>query len=451
MRPVRIHDSLTGELLPLEPREGNKVGIYACGPTVYGRIHVGNARPFVVFGILRRFLAAAGYDPKLVSNLTDVNDKIYAAANAAGVGSSQLAEEMGSLYKADTDALGIGRPDAEPLATGHIDEIIALIADLIQGGNAYEAEGDVYFSVRSHPAYGELSHRDVDQMDQGEGVEGASVKRDSLDFALWKATKAGEDTSWDSPWGPGRPGWHIECSAMAEAELGVDFEIHGGGSDLMFPHHENEQAQTAAARGKPLARIWMHNGMVRFGEEKMAKSVGNVLLLHAALADHGRDAVLIWLLGGHYRQPLSCTDERFAEAKARIQRIREVTRRLESGSSPESLSHYREKFMDSLADDFNTPAALAELFGWVRDANREGGTIGGDDLRAMLEVLALDNLLLEPAGDGPDSAALDLLAQRETAREAKDWAEADRIRDDLLAMGWTVRDGDNGPELVQAQ
>jgi cysteinyl-tRNA synthetase len=451
MRPVRIHDSLTGELLPLEPREGNKVGIYACGPTVYGRIHVGNARPFVVFGILRRFLAAAGYDPKLVSNLTDVNDKIYAAANSAGVGSSQLAEEMGSLYKSDTDALGIGRPDAEPLATGHIEEIITLISDLIDGGHAYEAEGDVYFSVRSHPPYGELSHRDVDQMDQGEGVEGASLKRDSLDFALWKATKDGEDTSWESPWGPGRPGWHIECSAMAEAELGVDFEIHGGGSDLLFPHHENEQAQTAAARGKPLARIWMHNGMVRFGEEKMAKSVGNVLLLHVAIEDHGRDAVLIWLLGGHYRQPLSCTDERFAEAKARIQRIREVARKIEPGPSPEALAHYREKFMDSLADDFNTPAALAELFGWVRDANREGGAIGGDDLRAMLEVLALDNLLLEPAGDGPDSAALELLAQRETAREAKDWSEADRIRDALLAMGWTVRDGDNGPELVQAQ
>ena len=191
--------------------------------------------------------------------------------------------------------------------------------------------------------------------------------------------------------------------------------------------------------------------MVRFGEEKMAKSVGNVLLLHSALEDHGRDAVLIWLLGGHYRQPLSCTDERFAEAKARIQRIREVARRIEPGASPEGLAHYLERFMDSLADDFNTPAALAELFGWVRDANRDGGTIGGDDLRAMLEVLALENLLEEPTGDGPDSAALDLLTERETAREAKDWAEADRIRDELLSMGWAVRDGDNGPELVPAQ
>ncbi|CAB4877775.1 MAG: cysteine--tRNA ligase [Actinobacteria bacterium] len=451
MRPIRIHDTLTGNLLPLEPREGNKVGIYACGPTVYGRIHVGNARPFVVFGIFKRFLDSVGYDAKLVANLTDVNDKIYAAANAAGVASTDLANQMADHYRADTDALQIGRPDAEPLATGHIDEIISLIADLVDAGHAYEAEGDVYFSVRSHKAYGELSHRDVDQMDQGEGVQGASIKRDALDFALWKANKPGEDTSWDSPWGPGRPGWHIECSAMAEAELGVDFEVHGGGSDLVFPHHENEQAQTAAARGKPLAKIWMHNGMVRFGEEKMAKSVGNVLLLHEAIEAHGRDAVLLWLLSGHYRQPLSCTDERFVEAQARAARIGELARNLTDGPSPDSLTPYAERFFDSLADDFNTPAALAELFGWVREANRDGEVIGGDGLRAMLSVFALENLLDQTAGDGPDAEALELLTARETARAASDWAEADRIRDELLQRGWTVRDGANGPELISDQ
>ena len=450
MIPVRIHDSLTGDLLPLEPREGNKVGIYACGPTVYGRIHVGNARPFVIFGIFRRFLNASGYDAKLVCNLTDVNDKIYAAANAAGVGSQELADQMAAHYRADTDALGIGRPDAEPLATGHMHGIVSLISDLIEAGHAYEAAGDVYFDVRSHAAYGELSHRDIDQMDQGEGVEGSQIKRDPLDFALWKATKADEDTSWDSPWGAGRPGWHIECSAMAEAELGVDFEIHGGGSDLVFPHHENEQAQTAAARGKPLARIWMHNGMVRFGEEKMAKSVGNVLLLHEAIGSHGRDAVLIWLLGGHYRQPLSCTEERFAEANARAARIREVARKVVPGPSPDSLRPYRERFFESLADDFNTPAALAELFGWIREANREGEGVGGDDLVEMLSVLALENLLVEVSSDGPDAESLELLTARESARSAKDWAEADRIRDDLLARGWVVRDGGAGPELIPA-
>ena len=451
MRAIRIHDTLSGSLKPLETREPGKVGIYACGPTVYGRIHVGNARPFVVFAVFKRFLERVGYEVKLVANITDVNDKIYAAALAAGTPSGTLAEAMAAQYIADTDGLGLGRPDAEPLATGHIEGIVALIADLVESGHAYESGGDVYFSVRSHPSYGELSHRDIEQMDQGEGLEGAGLKRDSLDFALWKATKEGEDTSWPSPWGDGRPGWHIECSAMAEAELGVDFEIHGGGSDLVFPHHENEQAQTSAARGKPIARIWMHNGMVRFGEEKMAKSVGNILLLDDALEAHGRDAVLIWLLGGHYRQPLACSQERFDEANARAARIRELARRLTPGESPESLRPYRERFFDSLCDDFNTPAALAEMFGWIREANRRGGELGGDDLFAMLDVFGLANLLDEVGGEGPDQAAVALLAAREEARAAKDWSEADRIRDELAAAGWTVRDGADGPELVPVQ
>ena len=451
VREIRIHDTLTGGLRPLEPRDPGKVGIYACGPTVYGRIHVGNARPFVVFAVFKRFLERVGYEVRLVANITDVNDKIYAAAIAAGRPSGDLAAEMTAHYIADTDGLGLGRPDAEPLATGHIEGIVALIGDLVASGHAYEAQGDVYFSVRSHPAYGELSHRDVDLMDQGEGVEGANLKRDPLDFALWKATKPGEDTSWSSPWGDGRPGWHIECSAMAEAELGVDFDVHGGGSDLVFPHHENEQAQTSAARGRPLSRLWMHNGMVRFGEEKMAKSVGNVLLLHEALERHGRDAVLLWLLGGHYRQPLACSEERFEEAKARASRIREAARRLVPGESPDHLRPYRERFIDSLCDDFNTPAALAEMFGWVREVNRGGEQVGGDDLHAMLDVLALTNLLDAHQGDGPDAAALGLLEAREAARAARDWAEADRIRDELLAAGWAVRDGGDGPELIPAR
>ena len=450
MRDIRIHDTLSGKLKVLEPRDPGKVGIYACGPTVYGRIHVGNARPFVVFAVFKRFLERVGYDVKLVANVTDVNDKIYAAATAASRPSGELAAEMTAHYTADTDALSLGRPDAEPLATGHIGGIITLISDLVDAGHAYESGGDVYFNVRSHPSYGELSHRDVDQMDQGEGMDGASLKRDSLDFALWKTTKPGEDTSWDSPWGPGRPGWHIECSAMAEAELGADFEIHGGGSDLVFPHHENELAQTSAARGKPLARIWMHNGMVRFGAEKMAKSVGNILLLGDAIEAHGRDAVVLWLLGGHYRQPLACSEERFDEANARAARIRELARRLEPGESPADLAPYKERFFDSLCDDFNTPAALAEMFGWIREANRQGRTMGGDDLFLMLDVFGLANLLDADTSDGPSADALGLLDAREAARAAKDWAEADRIRDELAALGWVVRDGGDGPELIPA-
>jgi len=449
MREIALHDTRTGKLQPLEPRALGKVGIYACGPTVYGRIHVGNARPYVVFSLLKRFLQHEGYDVTLVCNVTDVNDKIYDAARAAGVPSEQLARDMTAAYVADTDALGLGRPDREPLASATMDEIVALIALLIERGHAYEAGGDVYFDVRSYPAYGELSHRDVDQMDQGEGVEGADRKRDPLDFALWKAQKPGEDTAWDSPWGRGRPGWHIECSAMAEALLGVGFEVHGGGSDLVFPHHENEAAQTAAAHGAPLARLWMHNGMVRLEGEKMAKSVGNIFLLHEALAAHGRDALIAYFCAGHYRQPIAYSAERLEEAARSVARIREAGRRLVPGPSPAELAPLREAFFDALADDFNTPRALATVFDWVREANRRAEPVGDADLRELLGVLALDGLLDADAdAAGPDEAAHELLARREAARAARDFAAADALRDELAALGWEVRDSAGGPALI---
>ncbi len=284
MRAIYLHDTSTGEIRRLEPAVANRIRIYACGPTVYGPIHVGNARPFVVFSLLKRFLVSEGYDVDFVANITDVNDKIYGAALSLGIGSAELAHEMTGAYVADTDALDLGRPDHEPLASESIGAMVEMIEELIETGHAYEADGDVYFSVRSYPAYGEISHRQVDEMDQGEPGLGTGRKRDPLDFALWKGRKEGEDTSWDSPWGPGRPGWHIECSAMSEELLGLEFEIHGGGSDLLFPHHENEAAQTRAARGRPLTRLWMHNGMVRLDSDKMSKSVGNVFVLHEALA-----------------------------------------------------------------------------------------------------------------------------------------------------------------------
>jgi cysteinyl-tRNA synthetase len=439
-------------LQPLEPRDPGRVSMYACGPTVYGRIHVGNARPYVVFSLLKRFLAHEGYDVTFVANVTDVNDKIYDAARAAGVPSEQIAREMTTAYMADTKALGLGRPDHEPLASETIDEIVELIQALIDRGHAYAAEGDVYFDVRSYPAYGELSHRQVDDMDQGEGIEGASLKHDPLDFALWKAQKEGEDTAWDAPWGRGRPGWHIECSAMAETLLGVGFDIHGGGSDLVFPHHENEAAQTAAARGAPLTRLWVHNGMVRLEGEKMAKSVGNIFLLHEALAAQGRDALIAYFCGGHYRQPIAYSEERLGEAARSVERIRDAGRRLVPGPSPVELAQLREAFFDALADDFNTPRALATVFEWVREANRRseaGEAVGDADLREMLGVFALDGLLdADTAADGPDDAAQELLEQRQAARAARDFAAADRLRDELAALGWEVRDSADGPTLV---
>jgi cysteinyl-tRNA synthetase len=448
-RTIRLHDTRTGEVLPVKPSADGVVRIYACGPTVYGRIHVGNARPYVVFSLLARLFVHEGYKVTFVANITDVNDKIYAAALIAGVPSEQLAREMTDAYVADTDRLGLGRPDHEPRASQTIAEIVELIEELIEGGHAYAVDGDVYFSVRSYPEYGEISHRQVDEMDQGEGVEGAERKRDPADFALWKAHKPGEDTAWDAPWGRGRPGWHIECSAMAEQLLGIGFEIHGGGVDLVFPHHENEAAQTCAAHGVPLAQLWVHNGMVRLDQAKMSKSVGNIFLLHQALDAYGRDALLMYFCGGHYRQPIEFDDERLAEARARVERISEAARRLVRGASPAWSAPFRERFFDVLADDFNTPAALAAVFEWVRESNRAEPGTGDADLREMLGVLALDNLLDVAAVDAP-AEVVELSAARERARAARDYAAADRLRDEIRSHGWEVRDGPNGPELLPA-
>jgi cysteinyl-tRNA synthetase len=451
-REIRLHDTKTGRKLPLEPRDPGRVGIYACGPTVYNRIHVGNARPFVLPSLLKRFLEHEGYAVTFVANITDINDKIYDAARPLGVPSDQLAREMADHYIADTDGLGLGRPDREPRASGTIEPIKELIQELLDNGSAYAVDGDVYFRVRSDPAYGSLSHRSVDDMDQGEGVEGADRKEDPLDFALWKAAKPEEDTAWDAPWGRGRPGWHIECSAMAEEVLGLGFEIHGGGNDLTFPHHENEAAQTRRARGSELSRIWMHNGMLQMGGEKMAKSVGNITSLADALAEYGRDALIMFFVGGHYRQPIQFDEGTMAQATANVRRLREAARRLAPGPSPPDLAPIKERFFAALADDFNTPAALAAVFDWVREANRRDPGTGEADLREMLAIFALENLLDAGETDGrPDDAALALLERREAARAARDFAEADRLRDELAARGWQVRDSPEGPQLVPVE
>ena len=447
MREICLHDTRSGELLPLRPRDPGRVGIYACGPTVYSRIHIGNARPFVIFSLMKRFLEHEGYEVTLVINVTDVNDKIYTAAHAASMPSERLAAEMTAAYTADTDALGLGRPDGEPLASQTMDAIVAYIATLIEKEHAYESGGDVFFRVRSDVGYGSLSHRQIDDMDQGEGVEGAELKQDVLDFALWKARKDDEDTFWDSPWGPGRPGWHIECSAMAESLLGVGFDIHGGGSDLVFPHHENEAAQTRAARGQELAVLWVHNGMIQATGEKMAKSVGNIALLHEVIEGYGADAVVMYLIGGHYRQPLAFSVAALEQAQANVSRIREVGRRLMAGASPVELDGLRDRFFDALARDFNTAEALAVLNEWMREATGSAyGQAGDAHLREMLGVLGLDGLLA-PAAQAPE-AVRELAGQREQARAARDFATSDRLREEIAALGWEVRDGGAGFELL---
>ena len=457
MRQIELRDTKSGELQRLRPPDpAQPLGIYACGPTVYSRIHIGNARPFVVFSLLKRFLEHEGYAVDLVVNITDVNDKIYDAAREQGRASAELAAEMTALYRADTDALGLGRPDHEPLASEMIGPIVEHIAALVDSGHAYAAGGDVYFRVRSDEGYGTLSHRRLDSMDQGEGVEGAELKEDPLDFALWKAHKQGEDTVWDSPWGPGRPGWHIECSAMAEQLLGVGFDIHGGGSDLVFPHHENEAAQTRAARGQELTRLWMHNGMIQFTGEKMAKSVGNIALLHEVLEQYGRDAVVMYLVSGHYRQPLAFSDAALQQAQANVARIREAGRRLARGESQEGatsrrdavLARVEEAFFDALARDFNTAEALASVNEWLAEATSPTWEAAGgsEQLRGMLQVLGLDSLL-DAAEEAP--AQVHALAQRrEQARGERDFAAADRLREEIAALGWEVRDAPGGFELL---
>jgi cysteinyl-tRNA synthetase len=448
MRRIRLHDTRTGELLGLAPSDPDRpVGIYACGPTVYSRIHIGNARPYVIFSLLKRFLEHEGLKARLVVNITDVNDKIYDAARAQDRESAALAAEMTELYRADTDALGLGRPDDEPLASETMQPILDYIKALVDSGHAYAAGGDVYFRVRSDADYGSLSHRRLEDMDQGEEVEGSERKEDPLDFALWKAHKPGEDTVWEAPWGPGRPGWHIECSAMAEERLGVGFDIHGGGSDLLFPHHENEAAQTRGARGAELARLWMHNGMIQFTGEKMAKSVGNIAPLHEVLARYGGETVVMYLISGHYRQPLAFSEAALEQARSNVNRIREAGRRLSRGSSHPDLDSIHERFFGALAEDFNTPTALAALNEWIRDATSGNLDVRGDEhLRDMLDVLGLAGLLAATA-QAP-AAVHELAEQREHARGERDFAAADRLRDEIALLGWEVRDGPKGFKLL---
>jgi cysteinyl-tRNA synthetase len=445
MREVRIRDTLSGAVQTLDP--DHEVGIYACGPTVYSRIHIGNARPFVVFSLFARFLRSEGYRARLVVNVTDINDKIYTAAAGTGKGSAEFAAEMTAAYVEDTDRLGVGRPDVEPKATETVDGIVELIAELIEKGNAYEAGGDVYFRVRSFPGYGKLSNRRPEDMDQGEEAGSSRLKEERLDFALWKSTKEGEDTSWESPWGPGRPAWHIECSVMAERELGASFAVHGGGSDLVFPHHENEIAQSESA-GRPFAHVWMHNGMVDAAGEKMSKSEGNIFQLKEALDRYGREAVVAYLISGHYRQPLAFGELPMEEAGARVGRLRNFFREHAIGAAaPAAAAASRlEAFRAALADDFNTPRAMAEVFELVGEANRDEVPGAAEAVAEMLDLVGLGSIAEGQDDEHPEAERL--MQERQEARAAKDFARADEIRDQLAELGFEVRDSADGPRLV---
>jgi cysteinyl-tRNA synthetase len=395
--------------------------MYVCGPTVYQRIHIGNARPYVVFLWMKRWLQEQGYDVKLVENITDINDKIYAAAASQGIPSAKLAEQATQWYLEDTGDLGLERPDVEPLATQTIPEILALISALVHRELAYESGGDVYFRVAAFPEYGALSGADPDEM---VAQEPSDLKEDPRDFALWKAHKAHEDTKWDSPWGPGRPGWHIECSAMAEAHLGPEFEVHGGGLDLRFPHHENEIAQSQGA-GRRFAHIWAHNGMLQLDEEKMSKSLGNIVSLREVLDAYGAEAVLVFFLGGHWRSPLDYSDEAMEAARTQAESFRTAFR----VAAQRADAPPWEDFVAVLEDDFNTPEALRLLHAW-----RAAGQL--ELLERGLRIFGLD---VAQAAEAPDSVR-ELAEQRARARQEGRFEDADRLRGRIADEGWEVQD-----------
>jgi cysteinyl-tRNA synthetase len=418
---VRLYNTLTRQLDELPPPPG-PIRMYFCGPTVYARAHIGNARPFVLGMWLRAWLRERGYEATLVHNITDINDKIYEAAPGA---SAELAARATQWYLDDTADLGLGMPDSLPKATDAVPHIVSFIERLVESGHAYEAEGDVYFSVASDPEYGRLSRQRLEDM---EPEETNARKRAAQDFALWKATKPGEDTSWESPWGMGRPGWHIECSVMAEDAFGPVFEIHGGGIDLRFPHHENELAQSRAL-GHEFAHIWTHNGMLGFADEKMSKSLGNDVSLRNVLDTWGREVVLLYFLTGHWRKPIDFNDTVLEQARAQVERFRNVFR------SPSGPGGDWTAFEAALDDDFNTPEALAVLHSW-RDHEL---------LRRGLAVFGLESLAERVEAPAEVRA---LAEARLRARESKDFAESDRLRDEIAAAGWDVRDVAGGFELV---
>ncbi|NNC24287.1 cysteine--tRNA ligase [Salinisphaera sp. USBA-960] len=458
-----LHNSLTGSRQPLTPRTPGHVGLYVCGVTVYDYCHIGHARAMIVFDALTRFLQACGLSVRYVRNVTDIDDKIIARASESGESAEAIATYFTAAMRADEAALGLGSPDVEPAATGFLAEIIALIERLIETGNAYVGDnGDVYYDVSQFEAYGQLSGRDPAELRAGARVEVNESKADPLDFTLWKAAKAGEP-AWASPWGEGRPGWHIECSAMSTSCLGTQFDIHGGGLDLKFPHHENEIAQSEGAFGPGYAGIWMHNGFVTVDDEKMSKSLGNFWTIRDVLAEFDAETIRYFVLATHYRSPLAYSREALSAASEALGRLYTALRDAPSGGDDNSNNamSFVSAFDRALADDFNTPAALSVCFELARACNRAGADAetgnAADYAAALAACGARIGLLQHPptaffqderhiGADGPSAAEVESkLADREAARAARDFQTADAIRDELAAAGIAIEDSADGP------
>ncbi|MES9959546.1 MAG: cysteine--tRNA ligase [Sedimenticola sp.] len=455
---LKVYNDLTNQKEEFKPIEPGKVRMYVCGMTVYDLCHLGHARVMVVFDVVYRYLKARGYDVTYIRNITDIDDKIINRANENGEPFGDLTERFIRAMHEDSDALGILPPDDEPRATTHLAEIIAMVEKLIENGHAYAAEnGDVYFDVRSFPDYGKLSGKSIDDLESGARVEVDDIKRDPLDFALWKATKPGEP-AWDSPWGQGRPGWHIECSAMSTCCLGDTFDIHGGGADLTFPHHENEIAQSEGATGHKFVNYWMHNGFVRINDEKMSKSLGNFFTVREILGRYQAEEVRYFILTSQYRSPLNYDDEHLDNARGALTRFYTALRGLPE-VEPAGGEAFVERFHEAMDDDFNTPEALATMFEMVREINRvraederQAAALGAElrRLGAILGILQDDaESYLRGGAPGGDDGLSDadieaLIAQRVEAKANKDWAEADRIRDELKSHDILLEDGPQG-------
>ena len=460
---LKIHNSLANSKQTFVPIEPGKVRMYVCGMTVYDYCHLGHARVMVVFDVVARYLRELGYDVTYVRNITDVDDKIIQRANENGEDIHTLTTRFIEIMNVDADALGVTRPDLEPRATASMDEIIAMINTLVENGHAYRADnGDVYYDVSRFANYGRLSGKKLEDLQAGARVAVDEAKQDPLDFVLWKAAKP-DEPSWPSPWGNGRPGWHIECSAMSTQCLGAHFDIHGGGMDLKFPHHENEIAQSEAATGEPFVNYWMHNGFVRIDDEKMSKSLGNFFTVREILKNYRAEDVRYFILASHYRSPLNYSQENLDNGKAALTRLYTTLRGTLPEETPDpACAAYSEAFHKAMDDDFNTPEAVAVLFELARDINKNRDTdpdranhLAGC-LRRLGKVLGLlqaepDSYLRETvsASDAAQGGLSEeeveaLIAQRISAREAKDWATADRIRDELETAGIVLEDGADG-------
>jgi len=472
---IRIYNTLGGKKEPFEPIEPNKVGMYVCGPTVYDYCHIGHARSVVVFDVIVRYLRSQGFDVTYVRNFTDVDDKIINRANELGIDSGELSEKFIRAFYTDMDALNVRRADFEPKVTEFIEPIRAFVSGLIEKGKAYQVEGDVYYAVESFKDYGKLSGRKLEDMEAGARVEVDKRKRNPSDFALWKSAKPGEPF-WESPWGKGRPGWHIECSAISSKFLGETFDIHGGGKDLIFPHHENELAQSEGSSEKTFAKYWIHNGFVNINQEKMSKSLGNFLMIKDVMKSYHPETIRLFLLSNHYRSPIDFTDKAMDEATIRLDRIYALLERVEEklGAVEEGdlkARPYWGKFCEAMDDDFNTALGIGTLFDGVRNLNglldaADKGSLSSDAEKSVrtgrADILDIGQKILGILTESPkayfenkrmrgieeksiDPAVIDKMVQDRTdARKAKDWAKADQIRQQLAEMNIVLEDRSEG-------